>query len=137
MTSPGADTPTANLRSERIHHLASLEDWLTARGGPYTPAGYDTEGFVHCSADEATLIAVAERFYRHRPEDFVVVDLALDTLGDHLVWEAPVHPDGREATGDEPLFPHLYHPIEPFMVVGVRRLIRDARGGVLGISPTD
>ena len=137
MTARRAETLPTSAGSDRIHHLASVQEWQAASGGPYTPAGYDTEGFVHCSADDATLRAVADRFYRHRSEEFVVIDLALDTLGDHLVWEAPVHPDGREATGDEPLFPHLYHPIEPFMVVGVRRLIRDAHGGVVGISPPD
>lgn len=111
-----------------IHHLLPAADWAAAGGGVVVPTSLRTEGFVHCSADDATVLAVANAFYRDVTEPMVVLDLDDEVMGDDLRWEPPAHPDGRPADPDEALFPHLYAPIDPSMVVAVRQVLRSPDG---------
>lgn len=111
-----------------IHHLLPAADWDAAAGGVLHPASLHTEGFVHCSPDHATVLAVANAFYSDVTEPLVVLDLDDAFMGEALVWEPPAHPDGRPAAPDEPSFPHLYAPIQPSMVVAVRHLVRSLDG---------
>jgi uncharacterized protein len=107
-----------------IHHLIPAADWDAAAGGALRPASLDSEGFVHCSPDDATVLMVANAFYRDVTGPMVVLDLHEDRLGHELRWEPPAHPDGREPSPDEAWFPHLYGPIEPTAVAGVRHVQR-------------
>jgi uncharacterized protein len=111
-----------------IHHLLTASEWASANGGVLRPASLSTEGFVHCSPDDITVLAVANAFYRHVAEPMLVLDLDHASLGDSVRWEPPAHPDGRPASPDEPRFPHLYSPIEPYMVVAVRHVVRSPDG---------
>ena len=118
-----------------IHHLVPAAHWEAARGGPLRPASLTTEGFVHCSPDDATLLLVANRFYGDVTEPLLVLDLDEHQLGHPLRWEPPAHPDGRPALPHEPRFPHLYGPVEPGAVVAVRRLRRGDDGHFVAIDP--
>ena len=82
---------------------------------------------MHCTGDDDTMLAVANRFYRGETEPLVVLSLESSRLTSEVRWEAPAHPDGS-APRNEPRFPHVYGPIDVAAVVGVRRLVRDADG---------
>ncbi len=117
-----------------IHHLLPAADWDAAAGGVLYPPSLRAEGFVHCSPDHATVLAVANAFYRDVTEPLVVLDLDDTLMGDDLRWEAPAHPDGRPATPNEPAFPHLYAPIHPSLVVAVRHLVRSPHGEFTAVA---
>lgn len=116
-----------------IHHLIPAAQWDIAAGGAVRPASLDSEGFVHCSPDDATVLVVANAFYRDVTEPMVVLDLHEDHLVHELRWEPPAHPDGREPSPDEAWFPHLYGPIEACAVVSVRRVERSDDGTFIAI----
>ncbi len=118
-----------------IHHLLPADQWFAAGGEVLRPESLTTEGFVHCSPDDVTVLAVANRFYRDADDTLLVLDLDEDRLGHELRWEPPAHPDGRPARADEPHFPHLYGPVEPAAVMNVRRLRRSDDGSFVAIDP--
>ena len=119
-----------------IHHLLPAGQWRAAQGGVLRPDSLDSEGFVHCSPDDATVLAVANQFYRDAADTLLVLDLDEDRLQHELRWEPPAHPDGRPPEPHEPWFPHLYGPVEPDAVVAVRRLRRGDDGSFVAIEPS-
>jgi uncharacterized protein (DUF952 family) len=111
---------------EHLYHLAPADrwhDWPSER--PYLPAEYDADGFVHCTAGDTLMLAVANRFYRATPGDFVLLVIDPARLTAPLKWEA---------SGDDlaPLFPHIYGPIDRAAVLEVRAVRRAADGEFLG-----
>jgi len=117
-----------------ILHLAPAGDWDgLATGEDYVAPSLATEGFIHCTGDEATLLHVANSFYRNVPGEIVVLDIDEQRLGAPLVWEEPVHepPAGSNVT----LFPHVYGPIEQDAVINVRRFRRQTDGTYTGYEP--
>ena len=114
---------------ERIYHLAPAARW---RDWPidqaYVPAEYDADGFVHCTAGDALMIAVANRYYRATPGEFVLLAIDPAQLTAPLKWED---------SGDDlaPLFPHVYGPIDRAAVVEVRTAQRAEDGEFLGWRP--
>jgi uncharacterized protein (DUF952 family) len=119
-----------------ILHLvdaATFDAWQTQPGsGPFRPASLATEGFVHCTGDEPTLLRVANTFYRRLPGELVVLDLDEAALTSELRWEDPVPapPAGSAVTQ----FPHVYGPIDRAAVRRVRRLVRDRDGTCTGYA---
>jgi len=119
-----------------ILHLMARPAWEQWRdGGEYDPPSLASEGFVHCTGDDDLMLAVANRFYSGEAADVVVVTLDDPRLTSEVRWEAPAHPDGTPATGAEPLFPHVYGPLDRDAVVGARRLLRSGSRFV-GYEPT-
>ncbi|HEX9260180.1 MAG TPA: DUF952 domain-containing protein, partial [Acidimicrobiales bacterium] len=60
----------------RLLHLISTADWdMFQRDGTWAPPSLATEGFVHCTGDDALLLRVANSFYRDHPGLFVVLSL--------------------------------------------------------------
>ncbi|PNG16445.1 DUF952 domain-containing protein [Streptomyces cahuitamycinicus] len=47
-----------------IYHVVPSTVWAGATGRTYAPDSLADEGFVHCSPDEATTVAVVNAFYR-------------------------------------------------------------------------
>lgn len=116
-------------------HLMTVGEWVAWRADePYSPPSLATEGFVHCTGDDTTLLAVANRFYASVADDMVVVGLDPDALGAEVRWEAPAHPDGSPAAPDARRFPHVYGPLVRHAVREVRPVERDAAGGFLGFG---
>ena len=118
--------------------MAPADAWdAVPAGGTYAPASLDTEGFVHCTGDDATLLVVANAFYRGVPGDMVVLTLDPGRLAAAVRWEAPAHPnpDATPPVGDGPLFPHVYGPLERGAVVLERRLVRLPDGTATGYEP--
>lgn len=118
-----------------ILHLLPESTWHAVRAREtYVPESLETEGFVHCTGDDPTLLAVANRFYAEVAEPMVVLTLDESLLAAEVRWESPAHPDGRAPSGDEPLFPHVYGPLEIAAVAEVRTMQRDPAGRYLTIG---
>lgn len=113
-------------------HLVALSEWATARD-PYAPATLDTEGFVHCSPDEATALAVANTLPSLQRLEEPLVALVLDgtRLPAEVRWEAP-SPSVPTGVPEGTLFPHVYGPIDHDAVTEVRHAWRDEQGTFRG-----
>lgn len=105
-----------------IYHVAPAERWHSwPTHTPYQPAEYAADGFVHCTAGEELMLAVANRYYREVSGPFVLLTLDVARLDAPLRWED---------SGDDlaPQFPHLYGLINPEAVVAVREAVRAPDG---------
>ena len=119
-----------------ILHLMPRPAWEQWRdAGTNEPPSLASEGFVHCTGNDDLMLAVANRFYSGEPGEVVVVTLDEGRLTREVRWEAPAHPDGTAPTDNEPLFPHVYGPLDREAVVRVRRLVRSGSRFV-GYEPT-
>ena len=109
-----------------IYHLAPAERWRDwPDGQPYLPAEYPVDGFVHCSAGDALMLRVANRFYRGVRGAFVVLEIDPARLTAPLKWEASSDDLAAE-------FPHIYGPIDQAAIVAARPVCRAADGEFLG-----
>jgi uncharacterized protein (DUF952 family)/GNAT superfamily N-acetyltransferase len=93
-----------------ILHLLSRKSWVEAqvRGQLIAPS-VATEGFAHCST-EHQMVDVANKYYRGN-SDMVLLNIDPTKLASVLKFEPPAHLDGSPALPHEPLFPHIYGPI--------------------------
>jgi uncharacterized protein (DUF952 family) len=122
-----------------VLHLLALDEWRAWRDGPsaaYAPASLAAEGFVHCTGDDATMLAVANAFYRSLPGEVVVVSLDPDRLASEVRWEAPAGGGPPPGAALDVRFPHVYGPLERGAVVSVRMLWRAADGAYVGLGAT-
>lgn len=119
-----------------IYHVVALGDWLEAPDRPYAPGSLPDDGFVHCSPDAATTLAVCNAFYRDSPDPLVALCIDEDRLGVPIRWEAadPAPPPGVDP---DTRFPHVYGPIARAAVGAVLRVERDAAGRALSLTPVD
>ncbi|WP_017614923.1 cupin domain-containing protein [Nocardiopsis salina] len=108
-----------------VLHLTELSRWHS--DGDVEADSLHTQGFLHASPDEPTLLAVANAFYAEAAEQLVVLVVETDAVGADVLWEAadPVPPPG---VGADVLFPHVHGPIPRGAVVGVRHPRRDPAG---------
>ena len=113
----------------QIYHMVPTARWQTwPSDTPYLPAKYEKDGFVHCTAGDALMLKVANRFYTGVVGDFQLLVIETERLTSELKWEAPTPGDTLA-----PLFPHIYGPINRDAVVGVRTIQRDAEGRFVAI----
>ena len=116
-------------------HLIAEAEWAAAQiGGWIAPPSLHTDGFVHCTDGDEMMLGVANRFYRSFTETVLALTLDEARLSAVVVREPPAHPDGRAAQNGEPLFPHVYGPVEVAAVERVRRLVRDVDGRYIGYA---
>ncbi|MEV0239332.1 DUF952 domain-containing protein [Streptomyces sp. NPDC050674] len=117
-----------------IYHVVPLTVWNTAPGPAYAPASLAEEGFVHCSPDEATTLAVVDAFYRDAPRPLLVLALDEARLTARVEWEAaaPAPPPG--VSGDT-LFPHVFGPLDRDAVDQVLQVRFDADGRPAELRP--
>ena len=102
-----------------IYHLTSRDAWTAAQSaGEYEVPSLAEEGFIHCSADEAQMLRVAERLY---PGNTGLQVLDVDT--GKLKTEIK-----REPSRSGELYPHIYGRINLDAVIRVRDLALDANG---------
>ncbi|MFC4868348.1 cupin domain-containing protein [Streptomonospora arabica] len=118
-----------------MRYLLHMTDFATWRDGEgaIAPASLATEGFVHASPDDATVLAVANALYSETAEPQAVLVLDTERLDAEVRWEAasPAPPPGVAA---DALFPHIYGPVPREAVVGVRYLRRDPRGVFVSVD---
>jgi uncharacterized protein (DUF952 family) len=86
---------------EAMFHLTTPGEWAVAqRTGSVVPAGFATEGFVHCSTG-AQLAGTVERHFAGQPE-LVLLRLHPTEVEADLRWE-----EGRP--GEH--YPHVHRPL--------------------------
>jgi uncharacterized protein (DUF952 family) len=93
------------------------------------------EGFVHCSPDEPTTLAVVNAFYRSASRPLLVLLLDESRLAARTEWEAaaPTPPPG---VAEETLFPHVFGPIDRAAVDGILEITWDGDGRATGLAKT-
>jgi uncharacterized protein (DUF952 family) len=116
-----------------IYHLVPLDDWLRDPDRPYAPASLAEDGFVHCSPDEATTLAVANAFYRDTVGPLMALLIDERLLDAELVNEAP-DPAPPPGATEGTLFPHVYGRINRSAVAGMMEVQRDADGRAVGLA---
>ena len=109
---PDATTPI-------VFHMAPRACWeAQSPCQPYAGDTLATEGFIHCTAEPARLLQVANSFYRQAPGAWVILLVDTSRVTSTVRWELA---DGH-------LFPHVYGPIELAAVVQVLDFPRSAAG---------
>ncbi|RDD89328.1 DUF952 domain-containing protein [Streptomyces parvulus] len=116
-----------------IYHVVPLTEWDADPDRPYAPASLAAEGFVHCSPDEATTLAVVNAFYREAPRPLLAVLLDEDRLTAPCVWEAPA-PSPPPGVAAGTLFPHVFGPLDRGAVHRVSEVHWDPSGRATGLN---
>lgn len=97
-----------------IYHVTTAAEWETAKEkGAYTSPSLQAEGFIHCSADDAQVAGVLQRYFAGKTN---LVKLVIDTdkLSSRFIYE------WSPSTADT--FPHVYGPINTAAVINVTPL---------------
>ncbi|MBC3983172.1 DUF952 domain-containing protein [Streptomyces buecherae] len=117
-----------------IYHVVPLDDWLVAPDRPYAPRSLAEDGFVHCSPDEATTLAVATARFRYAVGPLMVLLIDEGKLDVMVRWEAadPAPPPGVPATTR---FPHVYGHVNRTAVAGMMEVKRDEEGRAVSLGP--
>ena len=110
-----------------IYHITTAADLRAyTAGDSYAPPSLAREGFVHCTATPATLLAVARDYFDDAEPPLLVLAIDPLRLAAELRFEAPAPIAGggvaHLASGE--LFPHLYGPLALTAVVGAGELRR-------------
>ena len=101
-----------------ILHLLSREAWAEAQArGQLVAPSVATEGFAHCST-EHQMVDVANKYYSGA-NNMVLLSIDPTKLTSQLKFEPPAHLDGTPALPHEPMFPHIYGPINLDAVIDV------------------
>ncbi|MEV7416597.1 DUF952 domain-containing protein [Streptomyces sp. NPDC089919] len=117
-----------------IYHAVPLAEWDAEPGQPYVTPSLEDEGFIHCSPDEATTLAVVNAFYREAPRPLValLIDEARVTARVEAEAAVPAPPPGVPA---DTLFPHLFGPLNRDAVVQVLDVVWDGEDRASGLRP--
>lgn len=116
-----------------IYHAVPLSEWSAKTDRPYAPSSLAEEGFVHCSPDEATTLAVVNAFYRSAPRPLLVLCLDEDRLTARVEHEAaaPAPPPG---VAEDTLFPHVFGPVNRDAVERILEVEWDEEGLARGLK---
>ena len=88
----------------------------------YLPPAFTMDGFIHCSGSKEQLLAVANRFYKQEPGDFLVLVIDEEAVRAEVRYEdAAPEPDGN-------LYPHIYGPLNRDAIREVRPMPRKPDG---------
>ncbi|MFE0642706.1 DUF952 domain-containing protein [Streptomyces sp. NPDC058877] len=118
-----------------IYHVVTPADWSARPEEPYAPASLAEEGFVHCSPDAPTTLAVVNAFYRTVSRPLLVLVLDEDRIAARTEWEAAV-PSPPPGVPEGTLFPHVFGPIERDAVDRVLEVVWDEDGRATGTTGT-
>ena len=98
------------MESEYIYHVTTQKEWEQAKmNGEYKPAGFDTEGFIHCSI-ERQVPGVLDRFYKGQT-GLVKLKIEKTKVSRPVLFEL--------AADLDELFPHIYGALNLDCVVEV------------------
>lgn len=98
------------MESEFIYHVTTQKEWeLAKKKGEYQPAGFDQEGFIHCSI-ERQVAGVLDRFYKGQT-GLVKLKIEKAKVTRPVLFELAVDLDE--------LFPHIYGSLNLDSVVDV------------------
>ena len=97
-----------------IFHVTTAAEWQTAKeNGVYTSPSLNAEGFIHCSADDAQVAGVLQRYFSGK-ENLVKLVIDTDKLSSRFIYE------WSPSTADT--FPHVYGPINVDAVTNVEKI---------------
>ncbi len=98
------------MESEYIYHITTRKEWEDAqKNNEYKPAGFDQDGFIHCSI-ERQVEGVLDRFYRGKT-GLVKLKIEKAKVQRPVLFEL--------ATNLNELFPHIYGPMNLDCVVDI------------------
>jgi uncharacterized protein (DUF952 family) len=98
------------MESEYIYHVTTQKEWEQAKAiGEYKPAGFDEEGFIHCSI-ERQVAGVLDRFYKGQ-SGLVKLKIEKVKVSRPVLFEL--------AADLDELFPHIYGALNIDSVVEV------------------
>ncbi|CAM9889344.1 unnamed protein product [Pylaiella littoralis] len=133
-----------------IYHLVQEAKWKEAGGEAYLPPTYAADGFIHATKEAQLLLPVANHFYTDVPGIFICLCIDTAKLKSEVKFEAaapvgdkpahskaeaedrPAGPDGKQPR--QPLFPHIYGPIDSAAVVAELAVKRTDAGAFLSIE---
>jgi uncharacterized protein (DUF952 family) len=81
--------------------------------GPYVPADFDRDGFIHCTDGEQRLADTLSAYYADSVGGWLVIYIDLDRVASEVRYEDP-----------ERVFPHIYGPLNRDAIVAVRPIAR-------------
>jgi len=110
-----------------IYHVVPRDHWDISVDRPYEPASLAAEGFVHCSPDEPTTLAVVNAFYSDAPRPLLVLVLDEELLTARLEWEEAL-PEPPPGVAADVAFPHVYGPLNRDAVQRILEVQWDAEG---------
>ncbi len=109
-----------------IYHLVPGDYWKAQPDDrPYIPAGYEQEGFIHCTKGEQMLVTVANRYYRNDPGEWLVLVIDESAITSEIKYEPGA---------DQKLYPHIYGALNRNAIREVKRMPRAADGIFVGWS---
>jgi len=102
---------------------------------PYYPPTYQSDGFIHLTAQPALLLEVANHFYSQEAGEWIVLCIDDAKLCSKVVFE-PAMPVGDKPTSEnfgndkeQQLFPHLYGTIDFEAVSDEVAMVRSETNG--------
>jgi uncharacterized protein (DUF952 family) len=113
--------------SNAIFHLVTESDFQTrCNGNEYIPALFEQDGFIHCTAEPDTLLAVANDYFSDVEEPVLVLDIDLEQVKAKLKFEppSPIAGGGGSHVLEGLLFPHIYGPLNLDAIIETRKLRR-------------
>jgi uncharacterized protein (DUF952 family) len=110
----------------RIFHLTTASAFKAGLTDyDYAPPGWEREGFIHCSPDAETVLAVAKSYFLASTEPVLVLEIETERLRAECRFEAPAPlPGGGAHRTPGKLFPHVYGRIDRAAIVAVGTLQR-------------
>lgn len=107
------------MTGARLLHITTAAEAVSAyEKGEYRPAGFEREGFIHCSF-ERQVLATASRIFRGR-KGLVLLEI------DPGLLDCKVVEENLEGGGE--LYPHIYGPLPMTAVRAVHPLVPAADG---------
>jgi uncharacterized protein (DUF952 family) len=111
---------------DTIYHLVTETEFRAqVEGDTYLPARFEQDGFVHCTAEPQTLLAVANDYFYAVEEPVLVLVIETAKVAAEVRFEppAPVAGGGTSHLEQAVLFPHIYGPLrmDAVTAIGVLR----------------
>jgi uncharacterized protein (DUF952 family) len=107
---------------ETIYHLVAESEFRTrAKRNTYLPTRFDQDGFIHCTGEPDTLLAVANDYFSGVEEPILVLVIETARLTAEVRFEppAPIEGSGTSHLEGAQLFPHIYGPLNLDAVTGI------------------
>ena len=115
---------------DTIYHLVTQSDFQSlSKDNVYIPALFEQDGFIHCTAEPDTLLAVANDYFSEVEEPVLVLVIDLRRVKAVVKFEPPLPVESKGTGGSHLreglLFPHIYGPLDLDAVNGVGILERE------------
>jgi uncharacterized protein (DUF952 family) len=108
-----------------IFHITKRDDWDRAKqAGTYETPSLSSEGFIHCSTSDQ-VIRTANRLFQGQT-GLVLLEIDTDQVDAEIKYE--------NCEGGQENFPHIYGPLKPESVVGVRAFEPEEDGSFAGLD---